>query len=104
MENTISAIGPILSDRELYEVLDVTKFPKLSDCVVLLDAGDVQGARALFASVARSVLNREKFFSLPGKEMKPEFTSSIKSVAERALRHEMSSCGQTATATYGTSV
>ena len=93
MENVENRVGPILSDRELYQVLDVEKFPKLAECISMLDAGDEQGARALFASVARGVLKRDKFFALPGREAKPEFTNGIKSVAERALRHEMVSCG-----------
>ncbi len=93
MENSVNVIGPILSDRELYEALDTEKFPKLSECITLLDAGDEKGARAVFASVARSVLNRDKFFSLRGRDPKPEFTNGIKATAERALRHEMSSCG-----------
>ena len=90
MEN---AIGPILTDKELYEVLDVEKFPKLAECMALLDKGDVKGARAVFASVARSILKRDKFFALHGRVAKPELTPGIKATAERALRHEMRSCG-----------
>lgn len=90
MENVI---GPILSDRELYEALDVKKYPELARCVTLLDSGDASGARAVFASVARSVLCPDKFFNLNGRDAHPVFTDGIKSVAERALRHEMWSCG-----------
>lgn len=93
MENAVNVIGPILSDRELYAALDVEKFPKLAECVTLLDSGDAKGARAVFADVARGVLKREKFFALRGREAKPEFTNGIKTTAERALRHEMWSCG-----------
>jgi len=93
MESNANAIGPILTDRELYEALDIEKFPDLAKCAVLLEAGDAAGARSIFASVARGVLRRDKFFALPGRTAKPEFTSGIKNTAERALRHEMWSCG-----------
>lgn len=90
MENTI---GPLLSDKELYEVIDTEKFPAFADCAKAYEAGEATKARKIFADTVRGILDPEKFFSHPSREAKPELTNPLKGTAERALRHEMWSCG-----------
>ncbi len=86
-------VGPLLSDAELYASLDTERFPALAKCSALLESGDARQARKIFADTARTIFNKEKFFTLPGKEAKPELTASLKATAERALAHNMWSCG-----------
>lgn len=90
MENKI---GPLLSDEELYGVLDTGKFPILAKCAELYANGEKAEARKVFADTVKGVLDPDKFFSLPSRSAKPELTASLKGTAERALRHEMWSCG-----------
>ena len=90
---TTTVIGPVIGDREFYLLLDTEKYPALADCVTMLDSGDAEGAVAVFARVARGVLLREKYFSLHSRCLKPELTKSVKATAERAIVHNMLSCG-----------
>ena len=90
MENTV---GPLLSDKELYEVLDTVKYPELAGCIKANEAGDTKTARKIFADTVKKVLDPEKFFSHPSRNAKPELTAATKGTAERALRHDMWSCG-----------
>ena len=85
-------IGPLLSDADFFGALDEAKLPEI--CKAAKD-GDFTTARKLFASHARASLDPEKFFSIPGKVAKPELSESRKATAERALRHELCSCGVT---------
>ena len=90
MENKI---GPLLTDSELYTALDTDRYPALKECAPAFENGEISRARHIFASVAREIFDTDKFFSIPGKTGKPEFTAGVKQKAERALRHEMVSCG-----------
>ena len=86
-------VGPIIGDREFYLLMDVEHFPALTDCITALDAGKPDMAAAIFAETARGVLLREKYFSLHSRELKPTLTDKLKATAERAIVHNMLSCG-----------
>lgn len=88
--------GPIMTDKELFDSLDrsVVELRPVFDAA---DAEDYDAARHAFAEFLRSFLSPEKYFSIPGRVPKPEFTEALKNDAERALRHEMISCGTKAT-------
>ncbi len=89
MENII---GPVLSDKELYDAID-TSIPELAAAKSAFENGRTSEARHIFAEFFRSFLNPERYFTNPSKIKKPELTDSLKYTAERALRHEMISCG-----------
>ena len=88
-------VGPRTSDAEFYAALDYEKYPILNASKEAYEKGDVKTAKKLFADVARGIFDAEKFFTLENKVKKPELTASLKGTAERALRHEMWSCGTT---------
>lgn len=88
-------IGPRTGDAEFFEALDYEKYPALLKAREACEKGARSEAVKLFADVARGILDPDKFFSLNSKEAKPELTPGLKSTAERALRHEMRSCGTT---------
>ncbi len=83
--------GPILTDKELFDALDYSA-EGLSPVLSAVNAGDNAAARHAFAEYFRNFLKPEKYFSIPGKNIKPNFTDDLKNAAERALRHEMKSC------------
>ena len=88
-------IGPLTTDDEFLQALDYEKFPALKDCKQAIEVGDAAKARKIFADTARGIFDPEKFFSLPSRDPKPAMTEQLKATAERALRHEMRSCGTT---------
>lgn len=87
--------GPVLTDKELYLTLDTDRYPELKECIKDYENGEEQKARQIFAKTVREIFDVEKFFTIPGKNKKPDFTDGVKEKAERALRHEMRSCGTT---------
>ena len=89
MENIV---GPLLSDKELFDALDYS-LPETKPILDALNKGDNKSARHALAECIRSVIDPEKYFSMPEKVKKPEFTNTLKHDAERSLRHEMWSCG-----------
>ncbi len=86
-------VGPLLSDAELYALIDTERYPVYAECIKLLSEGNAVQARKVFADNARKIFNKENFFTLPGKEANPELTNPLKGTAERALEHHMWSCG-----------
>ncbi len=89
MENII---GPIINDKEFYDTLD-DSIAEVKETKAAFERGDAKGARHIFAAYARTTIHPEKYYSIPSKTLKPELTDSLKHTAERALRHEMWSCG-----------
>lgn len=88
-------IGPRTTDAEFYGTLDYEKFPELLKSKDAYEKGDMKTAKKLFADVARSIFDADKYFSLGNKVRTPELSGRLKEVAERALRHELRSCGTT---------
>ena len=89
MENIV---GPLLTDKELFDALDYS-LPETQPILEALNKGDSTAARHAFAECVRASIKPEIYFSIPGKVIKPELTDTLKRDAERALRHEMVSCG-----------
>ncbi|MBR5448815.1 MAG: heparinase II/III family protein [Clostridia bacterium] len=89
MENVI---GPLMTDLELYTVLDTERYPSLAECVSLYERGEALAARAVFADAARKMLNPVRFFTHSLREEKPVLDGPLLAKAERAIRHEMVSC------------
>ena len=88
-------IGPRTGDEEFFSALDYEKYPSLNEARKASENGDRAEAVRLFAKTARKILDADKYFALENKVRKPELTASVKEVAERALRHELRSCGTT---------
>ena len=88
-------IGPRTGDEEFFKALDYEKYPMLLKAKEASEAGDRVKAIGIFAEVARGILDTDKFFTLENKVRTPEFNARLKEVAERALRHELRSCGTT---------
>lgn len=86
--------GPVLSDREFFEKLNYSEFPELSKVKQAVDIEDYTKAKEYFKSFIQGFLTPEKYFSAIGEEVAhPELTASLKEKAEKALAHEMCSCG-----------
>ena len=79
--------GPVLTDKELYLTLDTDRYPELKECIKAYENGEEQKARQIFAKTVREIFDVEKFFTIPGKNKKPDFTDGVKEKAERAHRH-----------------
>ena len=91
--NTFTVDGPLLGDKEFFDTLNIEAYPELAACGEAIARGDGEEARRVFAKCAREIPDPEKFFSLPSREALPTLTAGLKEKAERALRHEMVSCG-----------
>lgn len=90
MENVI---GPVLTDKEFFQLLDYEKYPCLNVAKAFADAEQYGQARHVFAEFTRTFFDKDKFFSLPSRVKTPAATEGLKNSAQKALLHEMSSCG-----------
>lgn len=90
MENI--TVGPRLTDGEFFAELD-TRIEALAQAKVLFDLGKVEDAYAAFANYIRESVDTEKYFSLDGRVMKPEFTEELRASAEKIMRHEVKVLG-----------
>ena len=86
-------IGPVLSDKDFFAALDYEGFPALEKVKAAAEREYYAEAKREFRAFVRGYLSPEKFFTVHGKVEKPELTKDLKATAERALRHEMVSCG-----------
>lgn len=88
----MTTVGPTMTDAEFFETLDYSN-PKLAEVKKLKDASEFPKARVAFLEFVRATLEPEKYYELPGKVLKPEFTEKLAATAKRALEHDMVSVG-----------
>ncbi len=86
------SIGPILSTESFFSLLD-DRIEGLKPAIKAAKAGELKEATHLFADFVRRELPTEKFFEMV--EAKNEISDKKIKQAEMALRHELTSCGQT---------
>ena len=82
-------IGPVLTDGEFFALLD-DKNPALKEIVAIATEGRLDEAVHRFAEFIRADLKVDVYFSMSPR---PQLTDAMLKTAERALRHEMVSCG-----------
>ena len=85
-------VGPILSDKDFFDTLDTAMLPEICECA---RNEDFITARKLFSDHVRNSVDPQKYFSIDKKIPKPKLSAALKETAERALRHELRSCGVT---------
>ena len=85
-------IGPRLSDKDFFEQLDYS-IPELREVKLFVDKEDYLSARKAFADFARKAVDKDKFFSLPGRERNPQPDEKVLKTANDALENILTSCG-----------
>ena len=84
-------IGPLITDSEFFAELDCA-VPALREACRLMENGERTAAYCVFREHIRSLIDKDKFYSLSGRTRTPQFSEKLKENAERAMNHLMISC------------
>ncbi len=85
-------IGPLTTDEEFFSALNDGE-PTIAIAKGLISEGKKKQAYDIFHRHIASNIAPYKFYAIAGRERKPKMTDALRKTAERAMHHDMISCG-----------